>query len=192
MPEQGYESMSFRWNFKKAVEAAGVVLRMARGKRMRYIRLLKLLYIADRVSLQETGRPITGDRVVAMEHGPVLSRLYDCIKGEYPDQVEWDRFFVTEDPFDIRMKRTPGIGELCRYEIEVLQRITKDRVLDDDWKVVEETHGFEEWTDPGNTSVVIPYQEVLKAVGRGDQADRLLAEARADEALDALIEGTAE
>jgi hypothetical protein len=32
----------------------------------------KLLYLADRESLKKTGRPITGDRVVAMEHGPVL------------------------------------------------------------------------------------------------------------------------
>lgn len=184
--------MSFRWNFKKAVEAAGVVLRMARGKRMRYIRLLKLLYIADRVSLGETGRPITGDRLVAMPHGPVLSRVYNCIKGEYPDQLEWDRFFLTEEPFDIRMRRIPGVGELCRYEIEVLQRVTRDRVLKDDWQVVEETHEFEEWIDPGDTSRPIRYRDVLNAVGRTEEAERLLAEARADEALDALIEGTAE
>ncbi len=184
--------MSFRWNFKKAIEAAGVLLRMARGKRMRFIRLLKLLYIADRVSIEETGRPITGDRIVAMRQGPVLSRVYDCIKGEYPDQTEWDRFFVTEDPFDIRMKKTPGIGELCRYEVEVLQRVSRDRVLDDDWKVVDETHAFPEWTDPGNTSRPISYRDVLDAVGHGDQADRLLAEARADEVLDELIEGAAE
>lgn len=39
---------------------------------MSYLRMLKLLYLADRESLKETGHTITGDRVVAMEHGPVL------------------------------------------------------------------------------------------------------------------------
>jgi len=158
---------------------------------MRYMRLLKLLYIADRVSLKETGRPVVGDRVVAMKHGPVLSRVYDCIKGEYPDQLVWDRFFEIVDCFDIHLKKAPGVDELCRYEIDVLKRVATDRALKDDWEIVEETHSFEEWSDPGSTSMPISYQTILRALGREDQSDRLLREARADEALDALIDGPA-
>lgn len=55
---------------EKAIQAVGVLLRRE-GKRASRLRLLKLLYIADRISLQKTGTPILGSKVVALKHGPV-------------------------------------------------------------------------------------------------------------------------
>ena len=66
--------MTFRFDFDKTLQAAGVLLSLD-GDRMEQIRLLELLYIADRELLAETGRTITGDRAVAMRHGPVLSQV---------------------------------------------------------------------------------------------------------------------
>jgi uncharacterized phage-associated protein len=40
---------------------------------MPLLKLIKLLYLADRESLRLHGMPISGDLVVAMPHGPVLS-----------------------------------------------------------------------------------------------------------------------
>jgi uncharacterized phage-associated protein len=59
------------------------------GDRMEYVRLLKLLYIADREMMAEAGAPITGDRAVAMDHGPVLSHVYDLVKGKAARAGEW-------------------------------------------------------------------------------------------------------
>ena len=39
---------------------------------MAYIKLIKLMYLADRRCLIETGFPITGDRMVSMPKGPEL------------------------------------------------------------------------------------------------------------------------
>ena len=72
--------MTFRFDFLKTLQASGVLLQLD-ANRMAYIRLLKLLYIADRELLAETGRTLTGDEAVAMKNGPVLSRVYDLIKG---------------------------------------------------------------------------------------------------------------
>jgi uncharacterized phage-associated protein len=44
---------------------------------MNYMRLLKLLYIAERETLGRTGRPIVGGPVTAMERGPVLLEVLD-------------------------------------------------------------------------------------------------------------------
>ena len=71
--------MVFRFNIEKTIQAIAALLHFHGSKEMSYLRMLKLLYLADRECLQETGRPITGDRVVAMEHGPVLSSVYDLI-----------------------------------------------------------------------------------------------------------------
>jgi uncharacterized phage-associated protein len=46
---------------------------------MAYIKLIKLLYLADREALLRWGRPITTDRHVSMPKGPVVSQIYDLI-----------------------------------------------------------------------------------------------------------------
>jgi hypothetical protein len=71
--DNGGGHMTFRFKFERSLQAAGVLLGLD-GNRMQRIRLLKPLYIADRELLSETGRTITGDRGVDMDHGPVLAR----------------------------------------------------------------------------------------------------------------------
>ena len=72
--------MNFDFDLAKTVQAAALLLR-EHHNRMEYIRLLKLLSIADREMLARRGRTLTGDRAVAMKRGPVLSTVYDLIKG---------------------------------------------------------------------------------------------------------------
>ena len=66
--------MYFRFSIQKTIQAVGVLLRLARG-RMGRLRLLKLLYIADRESLREFHRPIIGSRTVAMKNGPLHNEV---------------------------------------------------------------------------------------------------------------------
>lgn len=61
--------MEFIFDEHKATQAAAYLLRRG-GGRMRYMKLIKLLYLADRTALIETGSPITGDRFVAMKLVP--------------------------------------------------------------------------------------------------------------------------
>ncbi len=46
--------MHLRFNFEKSLQAAGYLLEL-HGDRMEYVRLLKLLYIADREMMAEAG-----------------------------------------------------------------------------------------------------------------------------------------
>ncbi|WP_157895473.1 Panacea domain-containing protein [Rhizobium sp. LCM 4573] len=46
----------------------------------------KILYFAELRHLREYGRPVVGDRYIAMENGPVPSFAYDVLKGTtHPD-----------------------------------------------------------------------------------------------------------
>jgi uncharacterized phage-associated protein len=72
--------MVFRFNIEKTIQAIAAFLYFHQSDEMSYLRMLKLLYLADRESLKETGRSIASDRVVAMEHGPVLSSVYELIE----------------------------------------------------------------------------------------------------------------
>jgi uncharacterized phage-associated protein len=158
--------MTFRIDYDKALQAAGVLLSLD-GDRMERIRLLKLLYLADRELLAETGRTITDDRAIAMKHGPVLSQVYDLIRGEASRAGEWGRFVHTVN-HTIELRSDPGRGELSRGEIEKLTEVT-DRYRDvDDWALSEATHGFEEWFKnyQDETLSSIPWREVLAAQGK--------------------------
>ena len=158
--------MTFRFDFDKALQAAGVLLTLD-GDRMERIRLLKLLYIADRELLAETGRTITGDRAVAMKHGPVLSQVYNLIRGEASRAGEWGRFVHTVNRA-VELRNDPGRGELSRGEIEKLTEVTDRYRNVDDWTLSEATHEFAEWSKNYMEGPIssIPWRDVLAAQGK--------------------------
>ena len=136
------------------------------------MRLLKLLYIADRESLKEIGRPISGDSLLAMKKGPLLSGFYEMIKGESVQSQLFDTYFQ-QSGFHLELKKSPGIGLLNRYEIRKLREVSAryENTDDDDLSLM--THQFPEWKDPGNSSRHIPVEDVLEAVGRADKTDKV-------------------
>lgn len=176
--------MNFRFDLARTVQAAGVLLALD-GGRMGTIRLLKLLYIADRELLAETGRPLTGDDAVAMKHGPVLSRVYDLIKGVAPTDGPWGDHIQTVN-YSVVLNADPGRGKLSKGEVEKLHEVTDRFRSLDDFEVSERTHEFQEWRDhhaPG-TSTPIPWQDMLRAQGRLD----VVAIAERDEAARRYLE----
>ncbi len=83
----------------KTIEAIDFVAREWPGVTQYYMG--KVLYFADRDHCLDWGRTITGDRYVAMEHGPVPSRVYDLLKtgsGEDDELVDHVAARVTMEP----------------------------------------------------------------------------------------------
>ena len=58
--------MPFQFNRAKAIQATAFLLKTRPSHKDSYMRLLKILYVADRESLQETGTTITGDKFISM------------------------------------------------------------------------------------------------------------------------------
>jgi uncharacterized phage-associated protein len=165
----------------KVAQAAAVLLKEHPGKTMGRLRLLKLLYLADRESLKQRGHTITHDRVVAMKHGPVLSRTYNLIKGEDPGCAEWERYISCVGPIDVQLVKSPGNGKLSLYEIETLQRVSRERRDESEWAVADETHELPEYKKNAvKTSMKpIPLSDILDAVGLGGERTRIEKEDRA-------------
>jgi uncharacterized phage-associated protein len=165
----------FRIDVLKTIQAVCLILKTMKTDRLEYISILKLLYIADRESLRDRGAPITGDVPVAMKNGPVLSAVYSLINRESEKDLPlWLQFFHRED-YDLQVKADPGAHLLSRYEekklIEVAQRHAKSTWRD----LVRITHEFEEWKinspeEEGVNVRSIPLDDILRAVGRADQA----------------------
>ncbi len=154
----------FRSSLQKKIQAAGVILR-DRGP-MDRLRLLKLLYIADREALQERGVPIIGGLVVAMNHGPLHSEVYDLIKGAHVNEADWSTCIVSKGN-TITLNNDPGRLALSPFEIDKLNAVTERYQNVDIWELSELTHEFVEWQDSfqKGTSRPIPSEKLLKEVG---------------------------
>jgi uncharacterized phage-associated protein len=174
--------MQLRFNFEKSLQAAGVLLRLEEG-RMPYLRLLKLLYIADREMLASTAFPITGDRADAMKYGPVLSHVYALIKGSGPRFDEWDQHIQTQG-YAVKLAHDPGRGKLSRGEIEKLSQVSERYRNKDQWELSDLTHDFPEWKshwpDGAETgSYPIPWEDTLAAQGEGPETIKIVEEEEA-------------
>jgi uncharacterized phage-associated protein len=152
------------------------------------MRMLKLLYIADRESLAETGRPIIGTRPVAMDYGPVHSKVLNLVKGTDYDAPMWSEF-ITKNGYSIELKDDPGVLSLSRYEIAKLAEVQTRYREADDFELSNITHGFPEWLrrHRDGTSVTITIEDMIEAVGRDKDRDEILEDAKQTRELDRLL-----
>jgi uncharacterized phage-associated protein len=72
-------TIEFKFQEDKAVEVVLYLARRAKNPDLHSIG--KLMYTADKLSLERYGRFICGDDYFAMEWGPVPSRTYDLLKA---------------------------------------------------------------------------------------------------------------
>ena len=122
--------MEFSFRFDKALQSAAWFLaRAGGGCAMEYAKLIKLLYLTDRKSMQESGLPITGDRVVMMRNGPVLSRVYDFVRNSDGDSQteEWNRHIIRSGRYNVRLEGVPRADALSRRDKEILEEVWAER-----------------------------------------------------------------
>ena len=136
---------------------------------MPYIKLIKLLYLADRESLVETGSPITGDRFVSMKYGPVLSRVLDLIKDPDPAEDSVWHGYIGRRRYDAVLVGSPNTDQLSEYEEGVLEGIFETHGHDKEWDMVARTHALPEWTDPGRGAIPIEPEDILRYAGYTDE-----------------------
>lgn len=77
----------FKLNIDKIIEGMQLLAEHQPGITQYYVG--KVFFFADKEHFLDWGRSISGDRYVAMEHGPVPSTIYDLIKdsGGEPDDI---------------------------------------------------------------------------------------------------------
>lgn len=179
--------IQFQLHPEKAVEAAAVLLKL-HGKPMKYLALLKMLYIADRIALERMDQPITGDQSVSMDYGPVLSGVYDLIKGNPVDHALplWSKFIVLTTEKCVSLLDDPGTEDLCEAEEEILQQVYQEFGQLDPFHIVEWTHTLPEWQDPHGSCIPITVEDILKNLGKSDEE---IAEIQQETSREAYLDG---
>lgn len=88
--------------------------------------ILKMVYVADRLHLERYGRPITGDRFIAMKEGACPSKIYDSMKvlrgGSNHNYLPASEHYLEVDAttYDVIVKDMPSLDALSASEIECL------------------------------------------------------------------------
>jgi hypothetical protein len=101
------ERWAFRFNVKKAAQAANRLSRLS-GETRNYMELIKLLFLADRAALLELERPITGDQIVALKYGLVLSHVLNLMKWGPCNEEDAPWFDTISAPRRLSCKIDPG------------------------------------------------------------------------------------
>jgi len=172
------------WPFseEKAAEAASIVLK-EHGGRMGRLRLIKLLYFAEREAIRRIGRPIIGGRYVSMDHGPVLSEVYSHISKSLwvPTAGIWDRHVENTGARDVELSADATPAELSRAEIEILVQVCRRFRGMTDSQVRNESHRLPEWRDPGGSAETIPARRIIEGLGLPpEEVESRACEAAAD------------
>jgi uncharacterized phage-associated protein len=174
-------AVRFFYNERKTTQAAAFLIDLATGS-LNYMVLIKLLYLADREALIERGMPITGDRMVSMPHGPVLSQVLDEIHlGAGVDRHSvWYQSITEPVNHSVSLTSPAESDELSEYETGLLQRTFEKFGGMNQWALVEFTHSLPEWTDPRGSSLPIDPTTILRLEGKSeDDIEAVVREAEA-------------
>lgn len=122
-------------------------------------------------------------QICFLPQGPVLSGLFNLIKGDYgekSEQAQWNAFFMKDgyDLIAIHKSELPK-DELSRREIEILNSIEKKYRGWKFGKLIDLLHDgsqFPEWKDPGESSQPLPLEDILRALGRSEEQIHALIE----------------
>lgn len=178
------------FNEQKAAQIAAWFLGKAGGT-MPHLKLMKLMYLAERESMAKHGFPMTGDRFVAMPHGPVLSLTLNHINDQAPSSPGgWDDWISDKANYEVGLLKSPdsdALDELSRADLEVLETTWKRFGAMSKYQIRDYTHDSKncpEWKDPEGSSLPITYEAVFEALGFSAEVSKAMGgEVRAQAAI---------
>lgn len=180
------------FNERKVAQMAAYLIGKE-GGRMPHLKLMKLLYLADREAMAQFGFPLSGDRMVSMPHGPVLSMTLNLMDGDTESAENgWEAWISDKENHELAIVRPVAraeLNELSAADIGVLDAVWGKFGQMGKWQIRDYTHTHcPEWKDPRGSSNPIKYEDVFVALGRSsDEAADLAAHIEAERSIDRLF-----
>lgn len=161
--------MNFRFDTAKATEVACIFLEKA-GGRLNIMKLVKLVYLLDRISLDRRGIPVVGGDYLSMRNGPVTSELLDIVNaGKLFGEKDtlWEQCISDRHNHDIKLERMPERERVSDTEVELANEIWVEHGARDQWQLVEWCHTHcPEWTPITRGCAPIPVERIAIALGK--------------------------
>lgn len=183
------------FNEQKAAQVAAWFIGQEGGA-MPHLKLMKLMYLAERESMKRSGYPMMGDRLVALKYGPVLSQTLNHINDQAPSTPGngWDSWISDRADNKVALVNPVSpedLDELSRADLAVLADVWRDCGHMTKFAICDYTHRPDvcpEWRNPGDSMFIIAYADVFAALGYPpEQAAQMAAEVEAQHAIDAAL-----
>lgn len=134
---------------------------------MAHLKLMKLMYLADRLSMERYDVPMTDDFQCNMKNGPVLSATLNLMNGTRPSRV-WSSFITPIQNHQVNLTREfawDELDELSRADLAILEEVFAKYGHMERWQLVELVHELPEWENPGNSSKPIDAELTFESFG---------------------------
>ncbi len=166
------------FNVRKAAQVAAYFALRAGGA-VNVLKLVKLIYLADRLFIETFDAPMLNDELVSMDHGPVNSRTLNYINGTLIDPENWDAFVTARAGYDIGAADGVAIemlDELSQADRQILDATWQRFGAYDKYRLRDYTHDHcPEWENPSGSSRPITYERLFNALAK-DNVGELVAE----------------
>ena len=167
--------MRFVFDEHRAAQAASILLDRAGGS-MDYLKLVKLLYLADRVALIATEMTITLDHYASMKHGPPPCRTLELMLEEQPREDSiWHRH-IKRKHFVAHLCEPVEWEQLSESNVKLLNEIYDTYGCLQPSQVVSQTQALPEWRDPGESPIPIDPTDILRYAGYSEYAIELVTD----------------
>lgn len=168
---------------RQAAQLAAAFILKA-GRPVGAVRLMKLMYLAERESMRRTGLPIVFDEIYAMREGMMLSRTFDLMTAQQGNpKGEWARYIAPLSHAGLGVCQ--GVGEssldgLSRGDLDVIEFVWAKHGQGNRDKLVHDVHHkldewVAHWEDPSRrrAAVPVPYDKLVETIhgaGGGEAA----------------------
>lgn len=181
------------FNERKATAVACYYLAQAGGE-LEDLKLMKLMYLAEREMIRRANIGITGDTFYSMQNGPVLSETLRLMQGR-PRRASgsvWTAHIESPEQWKLRLKKPFEEPILSEAERRIIEAEWMRHGKKNKWRLVDLTHAFPEWDERARTlktSIPIPLVDVLEALELPPKAIAArLEEMRAAEFFEDLVD----
>jgi uncharacterized phage-associated protein len=160
-----------QFNERKATQLAAAFIERSGGS-LNHMKLIKLMYLADRTALLSWERPITGDDYFSLKHGPILSTTLSMISDEHNPSSEnfWFDYIKKQGDYEVSLVKPCPPTDLSVAEVAVIDEVFSQYGHYDKWDLVKHLHEvLPEWNDPGPSSFPIYIRDILEGEGRSSQ-----------------------
>ncbi|MES2076349.1 MAG: type II toxin-antitoxin system antitoxin SocA domain-containing protein [Pseudomonadota bacterium] len=164
---------------KKASQAAAYLL-LRSGGRMPALKLLALLYLAERLSFQLHSEPLIGDCLVSLSHGPTLSITCQHMNGELASTIDgWGSWLAFSVGKDIRLQdgvlnsQVDDLLELSDSDLDILEKTWSTFGHMSQHELLAYTQeNCSEWQNPGALMIPISHNNLFDALGFSQERKR--------------------
>lgn len=183
--------MTFRFNTRKGTEVAALLIQREGGC-LNIMKLLKLAYLLDRLSIQVRGIPVVGGVYLSLKNGPATSELLDLVnagKIATDSDDSWERFISHRDGHNVALREEPPIDFLSESEVRLVDKIYESHGGKDQWEIRDWCHQHcGEWNPLQVGALTIAVEEIATNVGKSEaEVRRISDEAQESNLLDSVF-----